>query len=297
MPARFLLLITVIIWGATFVATKIVVAYVNPAELIGLRLIIAMPILALIAVAKRVRFRFSTKELWVVLASSTVICAHFLIQITGIKYTSATNTGWLIACTPLVLAVLSSVFLREKIGKREIIGITIATCGVVALVSHGDLTHLGWLRNVGDWLVLASAFTWAIYTVTTRDLSRAHDPVVVTIAVLLPATVGLTIYMLLTSDWSRFLQMPMSATLSLLFLGILGMALGQWFWQEGLAKVGAAKAGIFLYLEPISTTILAVSYLDEEFGVASAVGALLILGGVYWAERRSGRGQPKSTVE
>jgi drug/metabolite transporter (DMT)-like permease len=287
MPVRLLLLFAVIIWGSTFVATKVVVPFVNPAELIGLRLLIGLPILGIIAIAKRVRFRFSRREHLNILLSSAVICAHFLIQITGLKYTSATNSGWLIALSPLLIAVLSATLLHERIGKREMVGIGAATIGVILLVSRGDLMSLGWLENTGDWLVLVSAFTWAIYTVSIRDLSRTRDPLAVTFAVLLPASVGLLGYLLLHSDWSRFLQLPASALAALLFLGVCGTALGQWFWQEGLAKVGAAKAGIFLYLEPFSTTVLAVAYLGEEFGVVAGIGAILILGGVYWAERKA----------
>lgn len=285
MTPRLLLLLAVIIWGSTFVATKVVVPFVSAAELIGLRLLIGMPILAIVAVAKRVRFRFNRKEQLNLLLASAIICAHFLIQITGIRYTSATNTGWLIAVTPLILAVLSALWLHEKVGKREIVGIGIATLGVILLVSKGNLTETKWLENVGDWLVLASAFTWAVYTVAIRDLTRQHDPVAVTFAVLLPTAVGLLGYMCFTSDWSAFLLLPTRAWVALVLLGVFGTAIGHWFWQEGLAKVGAAKAGVFLYLEPFSTMILAVSYLGEDFGVIAGVGAALILGGVYWAAR------------
>ncbi|MCP4544717.1 MAG: EamA family transporter, partial [Chloroflexi bacterium] len=65
------------------------------------------------------------------------------------------------------------------------------------------------------------------------------------------------------------------------------LAVAHWFWQEGVAKLGAAKAGIFLYLEPLSTTALAVPLLGEHFGFFTAAGGLLVLAGVFWAERRN----------
>ena len=57
-------------------------------------------------------------------------------------------------------------------------------------------------------------------------------------------------------------------------------------WQEGVAKLGATKAGFFLYLEPLSTTALAVPYLGESFGPFTLIGGLLVLAGVWYGQRR-----------
>jgi len=92
--------------------------------------------------------------------------------------------------------------------------------------------------------------------------------------------------MLFSSDWSKFLHLPLDVTIALLFLGLFGMALAHWFWQEGVARVGAAQAGVFLYLEPVATTALAVPYLHESFGVYTAIGGFLVLLGVWLAQRR-----------
>lgn len=284
---RLLLLFTVIVWGWTFVATKICLEYMSPAELLGLRLLFAMPLLLIIVKAKNIRLDFNGALVWQVAIAAVVITAHFLIQITGLKYTSATNTGWIISVTPLVTVLLSFLFLKERIRRREILGIVVATVGILLLVSQGRLTSLDWLTSVGDWLVLASAHTWAIYTVVTRHLTRSRKPLAVTVAVLLPATIILLGYMVFTSDWEKFLALPAQPIAALLFLGIAGMALAQWFWQEGVAAIGAARAGIFLYLEPIATTTLAVPLLNEHFGPFTAVGGILVLGGVYVAQRRS----------
>ncbi|MCB2231298.1 DMT family transporter [bacterium] len=286
MLSRFYLLFCVIVWGWTFVATKIVLDYVTPVELLGLRFLIALPVLLVVIRLKRIRFGISKRNVWMVALGSVILTAHFLIQITGLKYTSATNTGWIISVTPLVLAVLSYFILKERLGYREIGGIAIATVGILLLVSRGDLSNLDWLSNIGDWLVLASAHTWALYTIATRNLSRAHHPLALTFAVLAPAGLVVLGYMSMTSDWSVFLHLPLDALIALLFLGVLGLAIAHWFWQEGVADIGAARAGIFLYLEPVATTALAVPYLGERFTWATALGGLAVLAGVYVGQRR-----------
>jgi RarD protein len=285
MLTRLLLLFTVIVWGWTFVATKICLEFVSPAELLGLRLLIALPILLVVIILKRVQFDFSRSDLWRVLLGSLVITSHFLIQITGLQFTTATNTGWIISITPLVMAVLSFLFLKERIGVAQVLAIAVATSGILLLMSRGDLTSLDWLRSTGDWLVLVSAHTWAIYTVITRDLARTKNPLAVTFAMLLPALIVMCGYMAATSDWSRFVHLPPRAAWSLLFLAIPGLALAHWFWQEGVAKIGAARAGIYLYLEPVATTALAIPLLKEPFGVVAALGAGLVLTGVYLGQR------------
>jgi len=283
------LLVCVIFWGWTFVATKVVLQYLTPLELLGLRFLVGLPLLLVIVRVKRLSFRFDRREKVAVLLGAAIITAHFLIQITGLQYTTATNTGWIISITPLVMAVLAWLLLKEMIGRRVWIGIAVASAGIMLLVSHGHLGDLAWLSSTGDWLVLVSAHTWALYTIVIRDVSQRRPPLTVTCAVLLPSAAVVLGVMAFTSDWSRFLRIPMDGVLALLFLGLLGLAIAHWFWQEGVARLGAARAGIYLYLEPLATTLLAVPYLREPFGVYSGIGGLMVLAGVYLAGRKPRR--------
>lgn len=283
----FFLLFAVIIWGWSFVATKICLGSLTPTELLGLRVFIALPILFAMAKLKGVQLERKPNVMRQLAIGSAIITAHFLIQITGLQYTSATNTGWIISITPLVTVVLSFLFLKEQIGKFEIAGIIVATTGILLLVSHGKLTNLDWLKSTGDWLILISAHTWAIYTVATRDLTRSQSPLIVTIGVLIPTAVLMLAYMLFTADWEKLLHLPGQVYVALLVLAILATALAHWFWQEGVRGLGASRAGIFLYLEPIATTTLAVPLLNEQFGVFTAIGGALVLGGVYLAQQKS----------
>ncbi|HUV31034.1 MAG TPA: DMT family transporter [Acidobacteriota bacterium] len=283
--ARVLLFFTVVIWGWTFIATKICLEFVTPFELMGLRFLIALPVLLILISIRGVKpdIHIHWRRL---LIGSAVITAHFFIQISGLNYTSATNTGWIISVTPLVMAVMAFLILRERISRNAMAGIVIATVGILLLVSRGKLVDLGWLSSTGDWLIMASAHTWALYTIATREVSRSSDPLAVTVAVLLPAAVLVLGIMLFTSDWSRFMHLSTEAIIALLFLGLFGTALAHWFWQEGVARLGAAEAGIFLYLIPVATTALAVPYLGESFGRFTAAGGLLVLAGVWYAQRR-----------
>ena len=295
MRARLLLLSAVVLWGWTFVATKVLVSELGPIEIFALRLALGIPFLGGVLLLRRVRVRFERRDLRALLAGGAIFTTHFLIQIQGLTTTTASNTGWIISVSPLVLAVLSFAVLGERLGRSAVAGIVVATCGVLLLVSRGHIADVAWLRSTGDWLVLGSAVTWACYTVATRDLTRRRNPLAVTFGILIVAAV-FTILLLtwagvsastsvLSADLSRVQNLSPRGILALLYLGIPGLALGQWFWQEGVAALGASRAGVFLYLEPIATILLAVPLLGEPFGLVTALGGGLVLAGVYLGQR------------
>ena len=289
MLPHILLLFAVVIWGGTFVATKAVVAEIGPVEVFALRLAIGLPFLGCVLLAKRLPFGLTRQDLRPLLIGGGIFTLHFLVQITGLESTTATNPAWIITVTPLILAVLSFVLFGERIGWNGVAGIAIATTGILLLVSRGRLADLSWLRSTGDWLALASAHTWAFYTVATRDLVRRRHPLAVTFAILATALVMTAPLFVAVGDLEAVRALSPRGIAAILYLAIPGMALGHWFWQEGVAALGGARSGLYLYLEPLSTVALAVPLLGESFGGFAALGGAMVLVGV-WIGQREGRG-------
>ncbi|MEP0829000.1 MAG: DMT family transporter [bacterium] len=283
---NLLLLLAVIFWGLSFVATKMALQYLNPFEIIALRLLLGAPVLYLIVMAKKIDISFKKNDIAILLITSIVLAVHFLIQAFGLIYTSATNTGWLIATIPVFIAILSRLFLKEKVGPIKLLGILIATVGALFLISKGKLTSLEWLKSVGDWLILASCVTWAIYTIITRDLTRRYHPLAVTLAILIIPALLLNAYCAYTTPISKLLELPLKIIGALVFLGVYCLGLAQWVWLEGLARKSATEVGVFLYIEPIVTTLGAIPILGESINLFGIAGALLILLGVYLVQRR-----------
>jgi drug/metabolite transporter (DMT)-like permease len=286
MTAHLLLLSAVIIWGWTFVATKILLAELGPLEIFALRLAIGIPCLAVLLIARRTRLEFTREDTQPLVIGAAVFTLHFIIQIGGLVTTTATNTGWIIAITPLVLAVLAFLFLRERLGWNALAGIIVALLGVLVLVSRGSLGQLGAIQATGDWLILASTLTWAIYTVVTRGLTRRRNPLAVTFAILLCAAAFTAPLVVATGDLSRMFSLSWQAWVALLYLAVAGTALAQAFWQVGVATIGATRAGLYLYLEPLATLALAVPVLGEPFGWFTGIGGGLVLAGVYLGQQR-----------
>jgi drug/metabolite transporter (DMT)-like permease len=279
---QLLLLLAVVIWGSTFVASKICLGVMSPIQLVAGRFLIAAPALYLVARLRGASFRLGAHKKVLFLAVA-LFSFHYLLQTWALEFTTATNSGWLITVAPLTIALLAALFLREP--APPAMGILVASLGILLLVSKGDLRSLGTLSSVGDFMVLASTFTWAVFTIITRNPSRALDPVVVTFVMTVPLAASALVLPLLLDRWTAWSDLGFETSFALVFLGLAGVALAQWFWQRGVAKLGAAQAGLFLYLEPLATTALAVPYLGEPFGPVTAVGGLLVILGVFLARR------------
>ena len=270
-----LLLIAVVIWGSTFVATKICLEHMSTLQLVASRFLIAAPMLYLIVRLRRAPFGYRALARPLTIGAG-IFSVHFLIQTWALEF---------VAITPLTIAIMALLVLKEAIPPAMRAGLVIATLGIVLLVSGGELASLDWLSSVGDWLMLLSTGTWALYKILTRDLSRARDPVVIAFTMTLPLAAAALVLPFALDDWTPLRALPPNALFALFFLGLAGVALAQWFWQTGVARLGAAKAGLFLYLEPLTTTALAVPLLGEPFGPMGALGGLLVLSGVFAAQR------------
>ena len=156
---------------------------------------------------------------------ATVFSAHFLLQTWALEFTSATNTGWIVAVSPLTIALLAALVLKEPIPPAMRLGLAIATFGIVLLVSRGELVSLDWLASLGDWLALVSTLTWATYTIVTRDLSRARDPVVVALAMTLPLGAAALVLPWVLDGWRPLATLPAEVMGALVFLGLGGVAI------------------------------------------------------------------------
>jgi drug/metabolite transporter (DMT)-like permease len=280
------LLFAVILWGWSFVATKVLLRYLSPVEVMGARLFLGVPPMILVLAVKRIRPRLPRRDWLLMGACSLVLIFHFQVQITGMQYTSATNTAWIIAVTPLAIVLLAVSLLGERLRRPQIFGVVAATLGVLVLVSRGNPSGLGGLANLGDWMVLASAFTWAAYTVLSRHIADGRQPLFVTTVVLAIAALLALSYMLVKTDWTVFWELPVEGWIATLFLGLFCISVTLWIWNEGVARIGASRAGFFLYLEPLFATSVAVPLLGDYFGWPTIFGGILIIGGVLLAERR-----------
>jgi drug/metabolite transporter (DMT)-like permease len=278
------LLIAVLFWGFSYIGIKISLKYLSPVELIAARFVLGAATLLAIIIFKRLPLNFRGTLKYLILGGG-VIFIHFWIMATGMLTTSATNTAWILTTAPIFIAILSFFVLKEKLGRFQMISIVLATLGVVSLVSNGNLGSLDWISSVGDWIVLGSCVTWAVYTIIAGKVSKRLSPLVGTFWMITLAGVVIVPLSLANNGIEKYKAMAGDGVIAVLFLGVGCLALSFWFWSEGLSRRPAGEVGIYLYLEPLFTMLGAVFILKEEITIGTILGAALIVAGVYISER------------
>nr|MBN2278240.1 DMT family transporter [candidate division Zixibacteria bacterium] len=284
------LLVAVLFWGFSYIAIKNSLNYLTPVELIASRFILGAATLLVIIKLKGFSLKWKG-QFKTLLLSAAILFLHFWVMATGMITTTATNTAWILTTAPIFIAVLSFILLREPISRMQIIGIGLATAGVVFLVSGGDLGSLDWISSTGDWIVLGSCVTWAFYTIVTRKLTRHLHPLVATFWMIALAGAVIVPYSLISSGILVY-DMPVDGIISVVFLGVGCLAISFWAWSEGLAKKPAAEVGIYLYIEPIFAMLGAVVLLREDITIGIISGAVMIMAAVYISERFGRSGKP-----
>jgi len=293
----WLALWAVIFWGFSFIATKVALREVDPFTLLTLRFGIGGFLLLLFQLRKDKRFlrTFSVKDWFLIfLLAIAGMSGHTLLQAFGLLYTTAINTGWIVAVIPIFITISARLFLKEAITVRTVIGIFVGFFGVLLVISKGvfsfSLFRFG--STLGDFLVLFSALTWTAFTVGGRGfLSRFHALTVITPMMIVGSFTTFP-FTLLKWQWNILLHLSLSAWMGILFLGVFCSGLGYLFWYSALEKKDLNIVGMYLYLEPIVTLIGAYFLLNEEIRGASLIGGGMILLGVYLATKRSSIQKP-----
>lgn len=284
---------TVVMWGASFVATKIALRYTNPDVVVWLRFAMGVVILGIAVLVGR-KFSLPDKQDWLYIAllGFLGITFHQWLQSTGLVTAQATTTGWIVATIPVFMALLGWLALKENMRLLQWAGILISAFGVLLVVAHGNLSILasGKFGTVGDFLVLISAPNWAIFSVLSRRGLNKYPAVLLMFYVMLFGWIFSSVLFFAQGGMSQIGRIPWDGWAGIAFLGIFCSGLAYIFWYDALQALTVAQTGVFLYLEPVVTVIVAALILGEQLYIATMVGGGLILTGVWLVNRKnSGR--------
>jgi drug/metabolite transporter (DMT)-like permease len=272
-----------VLWGVSFVATKAALREISPITLIFTRFALGVAVLVFVLKLRRESL-VPPRESWLMLAlmGFVGIFLHQMIQAHGLTLTTAVRTGWLIGVTPIWSAVLAAGFLGEGFGPRKVLGLFIGLAGALLVITRGELSAgvLTLPSTRGDLLVLASTWTWAIYTILGRDTLKQLGSARATAAAMLAGWAMMIPFFLAGTGWHEYSGLSSTGVAAILFLGIGCSGLGYWFWYAALERIDASQVAAFLYLEPLVTLLSAVALLGETVDMSTLLGGLLVLVGV-----------------
>ena len=281
-----LLALAVLCWAGNFIAGRWLRFEAPPVALTLCRWSVALAVLAPFTVShlrgRWALIRGSWKVLCLLALFATVL-QHIPIY-WGLRETTATNAALLNATSPIFIALLSVLLLGQRLSALAIAGSLISFCGVLVIVSRGSLDVLrAFELNTGDVWILASAMSWAGYTVCLRwrpaEL-RGLDLLTLIAAI----SVVLLIPLCAVEMAAGRVLVPTAAALGgIAYVGIVASVLAYIAWNHGVEQIGPARAGPFMYLMLVFTPVLSIVFLDERLEVFHFAGAALIVAGIYLA--------------
>lgn len=278
----------VIAWGASFIATKVALRDVSPVTVVWLRFAMGVVILGLAVVARK-QFAFvPLKELgYFALLGLVGITFHQWLQSNGLVTAQATTTAWIIATTPIFMAVLGWMFLKERFGWMLIAGIMLAAFGVLLVVTKGEWASLaaGRFGAPGDFLVLISAPNWAIFSALSRRELDKHPAARMMFYVMASGWIFTSLLLVAGPGLSEIPRLTLNGWLGVGFLGVFCSGLAYIFWYDALQVIPASQLGVFLYVEPLVAVVVAAIILQEAITVAALLGGAIILFGVWIVNR------------
>ncbi|GMV34392.1 MAG: EamA/RhaT family transporter [Chloroflexi bacterium] len=282
-------LFSVIVWGASFIATKIAVGQVSPVAVVWIRFSIGLPILFL-AVFMRRQFALPKKDEWLYFAllGFIGIAFHQWLQSNGLITAQATTTAWIITTTPAFIAALGWLVLKEKLTAVQFFGIALATLGVLVVVGKGNPASLaaGKFGAIGDLLILISALNWAVFSTLSRRGLRERPSAMLTLWVMTFGWLFTSVAFFASRGYAEIPALDSRGWQALIYLGVFTTGLAYIAWFDALAQLPAAQTGAFLFIEPLSSMAVAAVVLNEAVTLASVFGGAVIILGIWLVNRK-----------
>lgn len=275
------------IWGGTFVAGRDLAGALSPLLLASLRFALAsLALLGFMVAAGIPLVRPGLRQFGHLAVLG--FCGIFFYNLCfffGLQQVSASRASLIVALNPAVIALGAWALFKERPSRRQLLGILLCLSGAALVICSRDPAAL--TSTAGGWqadlLILGCVLGWGLYSLLSRDLNQRLGPLqTVTYSILLGTL------MLCSATWLRG-EFDLSAIarlspvqgLSLLYLGVLGSALAYIWYYDGLRRIGATRAGVFIALNPLTAVILGALLLGESLTLVMGLGGVLILGGIY----------------
>jgi drug/metabolite transporter (DMT)-like permease len=279
-------LLTIIIWGTTFISTKILLVDFQPVEILFFRFVLGLLALLLVY-PHRLKGTTARQEATFAAAGLCGICLYYLLENIALTYTQASNVGVIISVAPFFTAILTHLIEkgREKLRVNFFLGFVVAMVGIFLVSFNGTKLEL---NPTGDLLVLLAAFVWACYSVLTRKISGFGYPTILTtrrvfyygILFMLPALFLFDFHL----ELGRFAS-PVYL-FNIIYLGLGASALCFVTWNFAVKVLGAVKTSIYIYMVPVITVVTSSLILHEKITILSGVGTILTLAGLFLSERK-----------
>lgn len=293
-----LLFFVAVVWGGSFVAARMLLSptgngagttALSPTLLAAVRFLLASAIFAPLLVREHVtvrRVRWRDVPLFLLLGQLG-IAVYFWLQYTGVRLTNAGIAAVLVVgLIPLATLMVSGMALREGLGAARVGALLLGAAGVLVVGGQRGLrieASGGFL--LGAACLVADAGCFAVYSTLIRGLRARYSPLTLTAGMMLAGTLGLLVLSAFTDDWRLLLRLSAGQWLAVVYLAAICSVLAYFAYNSALTRIEASRAAVWLYLEPPVALLLGALLLGEPITLATVAGGLLIVGGLWLAQR------------
>lgn len=276
-------ILTILIWGTTYISTKVLLQDFQPVEILFMRFVIGFFVLCLIS-PRRLKCKAGQQK-YFVLAGLFGITFYYLLENIALVYTQATNVGIIISVAPFFTGIFARIFLKEgKLSRYFIIGFILAMVGIILLNYQENAVMR--VSPIGDILALLAAVVWAAYSTVTRKISEfGYSSIHVTrrtffygILFMIPAMFVMDYH----PDYTRLTNPVVLG--NMLFLGLGASALCFVTWNVAVRVLGAVRTSIYIYLVPVITTVTSILILHEVITKYILAGMLCTIVGLFLSQ-------------
>lgn len=288
-PPYILLILATMIWGGNFVIGRAIIDELPPYTLSFLRWLLATLIFIPFVWSEIVAKREQLLKHWrpLLLMGLTGVAGFNTLLYVGLNYTTSINASLVNTTAPVIFSALAYFILKEEINKNQVQGIILSLTGVLLIFSQGSLDILlTFSFNIGDLIVLTAVIIWALYSIIIKhnthklpQLSSLAVTMVIGVVALFPFFFWEFFIVEKAVVWS------LGSVATIGYVGVFASVVAFLSWNSAVSQIGPGKAGIFLLLIPVFTTIFAIIFIGESLKWYQFVGGILAITGIYLSTR------------
>ncbi len=215
----------------------------------------------------------------------TGVFAYNIFFFKGLKLIEAGRASVIIANNPILIALFSAYFFKERLSVVKVAGILISICGAVIVISRGHFLELfrGSL-GLGELYIVCAVASWVAFSLIGKAVMTSLSPLRSVACSAIAGTVLLAVPAFM-EDGLRFIHYSWLDWACIFYLGFFGTVLGFLWYYQGIQKIGPTRAGLFINFVPVSAILLAFIFLREPLTISLLIGTLLVSSGVYLTNR------------
>ena len=282
---ELMLLVTVVLWALNLTVTRYILTHgFEPLAYATVRYGLAAAIFVGIVLVGERSLRIARRDLPLAGLAALFIFLNQLSFVYALERTSASTIALILGATPAFAAVIGLALGLERLSRRFWIAaaVSFAGVGLVAIGSGGEVAGDG----LGILLGVATAGTWAAYSVAVGPLMERYSPSRISVVALGVAWIGIALVGLpQTAD--QDLDVGGKVWTLLLFATLGPLVLTTILWFRVIHRIGAARATLVANLQPFVAAVVALLLLSEQLTLVQVLGGALIAGGILTARRRA----------